>query len=289
MDNLTQDNTNQKLYSLNHDDLVSGPRVLADKLSKVDKLTDELAYLLVKREYKLFLCNVIDNPCFDKIKLSPRFINSLIQVCIEVELTYEERVYCNSMIYKELAKINNTYLQKLYYILAMVVNRSIVNRLMNCGVNQVLSSYLAVARKSSFEPKDNISRLNFSMMCSGSEVMTIQRITDIYCSIFNDVNDIKQLFLTTIRDVFVFNSDEDWITDKILQTANNMNIAILSIIETLELSSIESILRDYYAMVEIEDLDDSEVRISIKNLNKEIFPNISYIVGNLAKQNIFFP
>lgn len=270
--------------------LISGPISLAKIFSKIDNMNDEEAYDLIRKYYKEFFTNAILDTAYDSLKQSTRFINLLIQVCIDYTLSYEERVYCNSMIYNEFIKFNDKkYIQKLYFILGMVVNRTVTNRIMNCGIDSILSIYLAVARKSSFDKNTNISRLNFCITCSDPNVMTIQRITDLYCELFNTKEDIKDLFLNIAKDTYVFNSDDEWITDDILTIAKNMNIAILSILDTLDLDYIELILMKYHDMITIENIDESDARISFKYLDKNQYRSISLILDKLASKDIFLP
>lgn len=270
--------------------LISGPISLAKIFSKIDNMNDEEAYDLIRKYYKEFFTNTILDTAYDSLKQSTRFINLLIQVCIDYTLSYEERVYCNSMVYNEFIKFNDKkYIQKLYFILGMVVNRTVTNRIMNCGIDSILSIYLAVARKSSFDKNTNISRLNFCITCSDPNVMTIQRITDLYCELFNTKEDIKDLFLNIAKDTYVFNSDDEWITDDILTIAKNMNIAILSILDTLDLDYIELILLKYHDMITIENIDESDARISFKYLDKNQYRSISLILDKLASKDIFLP
>lgn len=271
-------------------EIISGPNALAKRLNKIEKLNDEFAYMLVKKEYKNFLSNIIDDSVFDKIKMSTKFINALTQVCLENKLTYDERIYCNSMIYKQLPKISNNYLRKIYYILGLVVNKTIANKIMSeCNLDQVLSSYLAVIRKSSFSSKDNIVRLNFSIMCLDPKLMTAQKITDLYCTVFNSSEDIRNLFLNTIVDNYVYNSDEDWITDDILATAKNMEIALLSILDSLDVRIIVDILMDYSRIVKLNALDSDEVRISFSRIDRKSFKNISIAIDELEYKDIKLP
>lgn len=270
--------------------LISGPISLAKIFSKIDNMNDEEAYDLIRKYYKEFFTNAILDTAYDSLKQSTRFINLLIQVCIDYTLSYEERVYCNSMVYNEFIKFNDKkYIQKLYFILGMVVNRTVTNRIMNCGIDSILSIYLAVARKSSFDKNTNISRLNFCITCSDPNVMTIQIITDLYCELFNTKEDIKDLFLNIAKDTYVFNSDDEWITDDILTIAKNMNIAILSILDTLDLDYIELILMKYHDMITIENIDESDARISFKYLDKNQYRSISLILDKLASKDIFLP
>lgn len=264
--------------------------ILANKLESINNLNEEDSYNLIKDEYKNFLSSIIDNPVFDKIKTNPKFIISLSQVCLETELTLDERVNCNSMIYKQLSITTKTpYLEKLYSFLGFVVNRTISNKLIQCGLTLSLASYLAVVRKSSFDIKNNINRMNFSILCLGPEIMTIQRITDIYATLSNTIEDIKILFLSTMTDIYVTYSSNQSITDDMRITNKNMNNALLSIVESLTPHDIESIFKEYNELIENNMYDENDVRFSLSNIDPKLFPKINYVVNYLYSKQIYLP
>ena len=258
---------------------------LANRLRDINTLPDEEVYMILRQSYQVFLSSAIHSEQFKFLRRNPKFITILSQVVIEVELTLEQRIYCNSMLYKEMSETtDNTYLQKLYYILGLHANQNMTHKIMSTGVDKVLSTYLAIIRKSSFETKDNVSRLNFTIMCAKPEVMTVQRITDIYCAIFNKVSEIKDLFLLIIRDTYVFTSEESWITDDILKIANNMNFAVLSLLESLDHDKLKDILRDYGNMALFEELKTKDVRFSFKKIDFTNFPNIFHVLIELRQE-----
>lgn len=263
------------------DSIVSGPNVFANRLSNMDKLTDEEIYTIIKTSYDIFLSSSINDPCFDFLKQSTRFITILSQVITEIELTLEQRIYCNGMIYKELSNTDNAYVQRVYYILGMLVNQTMVNKIMATSTEKIFAIYLAVLRESSFSQKDNVARLNFSILCASSSTMTIQHITDIYCALFNTIDEIKELFLLTIKDTYIFNSKEEWINSEVLQIASNMNYAILSLLESLPIAKLEPILTEYAHIILMEDLTEDDVRFSFRSMDLRSFPNIKLIVDKL--------
>jgi hypothetical protein len=264
--------------------IVFDPVTLANRLKDIDNIPDEEIYLILKQSYQIFLSNAIHSQDLIFLRRNPKFITILSQVVIEVELTLEQRIYCNAMLYKEMSETDNTYLQKLYYILGLHANQNMTHKIMATGVDKVLSTYLAIIRKSSFDMKDNVSRLNFTIMCAKPEIMTIQRITDIYCAIFNTVSEIKELFLLIVRDTYVFTSKEKWITDDILKIANNMNYAVLSILESLKHDKLKGILKDYGNMADFDELTSNDVRFSFKKIDFSNFPNIYNSLIELRKE-----
>ena len=271
------------------DSIVTSSKLLADKLANIDTMMDEDIYKIIRNSYQLILSDHINDSEIMPLRKNSRFISVLSQVIMDIELTLEQRIYCNSMIYKELSESENVYLQRVYYILGLLVNQNMVNKIIEVGVDKGLATYLAVVRKSSFSAKDNVSRLNFSIICAEPECMTTQRITDIYCTIFNTTDEIKDLFLATVKDTFILTSNEDWITHDMITIATNMNYAILSILESLPITKLRGILFDYANMVMIEDISRDEVRIQLSHLDPNQFPNISIIRREIIEKDLYLP
>ena len=274
-------------YSISMDEIVSGPSLLVERLKDIDNMTDNELYDILKTSYHIFLSNSINSPIFKTLRQHPRFIIVLSQIVVEVDLTLEQRVYCNAMLYKELSNLNpeNTTLQRVYYILGMNANYNMTKKIMDAGIKQALAIYLAIVRKSSFNNSDNISRLNFTIVCDKPDVMTVQTITNVYCAIFNTVEDIKNLFLLTIRDTYVFTANESWITEDTLRIASNMNFAVLSLLESLPIVKIKDILKEYGTMAMIDDLELEDVRFSFKRLDLTKFPKILEVMTYLRNEH----
>lgn len=265
-----------------------GPQTIADKLTPILTLPDEEAYLLLAGEYRNFLSNVNDHPCFDGFKHSARFISLLTQVCLAYQLTYEERVYCNAMVYKEINEVSEP-MKELLLNLAHAANRRMVSAFKKCGLDRTMAIFLAVSRKSSFQPKDCISRMNFAIMCSSPEIMTVQRITDIYCTSCSTVEDVNRLFSYTIRDAFIYHSNDAWITESHILIAHRMDSAILSILESLGEAQLFNLLEEYYSDVVLLHLSNNDVRFSFKQLNCMAFPKLAKVLDDMAKHKHYLP
>jgi hypothetical protein len=95
------------------------------------------------------------------------------------------------------------------------------------------------------------------------------------------------LFIYTAKDSFVYdkNNDADWIEESHITIANRMNNAILSILESLDSDNLTSILEAYYLYEVVEKkMDLEDVRISFKNIQPNVFPNIASVVAKLTKE-----
>ena len=269
---------------------MASPEVIADRYKKIMAMQDDNdAYTLLTTEYKDFFSPMIDDPAFEELKKSAKFISFLTQICLTEELSYEQRVYCNSMIYKTMMNASTT-MKKLLLNLGYVVNRNICTQLIGCGLDQNMASYIAVARKSSFYPRDCISRMNFCIVCISSDFMTAKRIADIYCIVCNTTDDIKKLFEVTMKDSFIYKSDASWITNDHIRTARNIDSALLSILNSLDYDVLFNILEEYYQDCQIANLDEDDVRFSFRQFNCDgTFANIDAVLLALSNHKHYLP
>lgn len=275
-------------YSIAPEKVAAGEESLLTKLDRILSSSPEDGYNIAKEEYKYFFDpTVIRDKKYHYLINKPKFLLSLIQVCMGTELTADERVCCNSMTYNGLSENSkDNYLIMLYYYLAMVANPGITNIITKCGVPQELSAYLAMCRRSSFEPRVNAGRLNFSIICLGSRMMTVQRIADIYAGICNSVEDISVLFNAIMVDTYDFGTLE-WSTPDIVEAYANMNNAILSIIDSLPPKQIEYVLIGYNDMIETKFYVDKEVRFSLKDISAKLFPNLTFMYNYFISKGIY--
>ena len=276
-------------YSISNALVDSGPTLLAKRLGNLDRLPDEFAYRLVKQEYKSFLSYIDRSEELMFLKSNTRFLTFLIQVCMEEALSYEDRIYCNNMIYNMFPV--NQYLAKLYTFLSTVVNNNMTHKIINiCEFNQVSSSYIAVARKSSFSFDENITRLISSIICIGldaSNDISVDKIEKLFNIIYPDTKEISQVFLHLLKDNYIYRSDEDWITSDIIYISNMINKAVLNIIESKDEPVINNILMQAHNMISIEGLEYEDLRFSLKKLDKSIYPKINVSINNLYRNDIY--
>ena len=276
-------------YKMTMEAIVVGPNILAEQLKNIEHMADEQIYTIINSSYSIFLSSSIEDPCLQFLKTNTRFLNILSQVLMEVTLTADQQIYCNSMIYQELSKTDNEYLKRVYYILAFTINQPVIDKLIKLGIKKGLAIYLATVYKSSFSNATNILRLNFSIICASSQTMTTQMITNIYCTLFNTVDEIKELFFNIIKDNLNFVSTESWVTEEMFDIATNMDYAILSILETLPLIKLSEIFIEYSNMATIEDLKEQEVRFSFHSINLDQFPVIKKLVQDMLDRQFVLP
>jgi hypothetical protein len=266
---------------------VTGPQLIADKLRPILTEPEEAGYLILASEYKNFLSNVNDHPCFDEFKNSPKFLSLLTQVCLAKKLTYEERVYCNAMIFKQI-NTKDEFVKVMLINLGLAANRNMTESFVKCGLDRTMAVFLAVSRKSSFNSRDCISRMNFAIMCTSPALMTAQRISDIYCACCNNEEDVYNLFATTNKDTI--SRGTEWYTQDHAIIESHMDSALVSILDTLPTKTLANILEAYY-LYEISryELDEDDVRIKFHALNPQQWPNISKALAMVEKKGYYVP
>lgn len=216
-------------------------------LYNIDSLPDNLAYSLVKKEYKNFFSPAGLDGSLDELKLNSRFIILLSQVIKDARgLGYQEQVYANNIILNMLSKVvNDLNMKNLYYELAKDVNFYeifLLNHLV--GLDNRLSIIMAVTSKASFDPDTNISRVLFTISCSDLNIMTVERIRDILFFLFGKDN-YEDIFMVNIKDTYLNTHDDEWINDSIININRNIDTAILINLNSLDINKVHHAILKY--------------------------------------------
>jgi hypothetical protein len=230
-------------------------------LKKIENMSEKETYELVKENYSIILSAIFN--CNSKeyqfLLSSPKFITALTQVATEIQLGYDEKIYCNKIIYDCIVYETDQYTRMLMFLLGDAVNKQTVRKLLGCDLDEELAIFLAVAVKSSFKTKINIKRLNFTLASSDPRFMTVQRVINIYEALFNRIGDV---FISTMLDIDILSSEEEWVTKEVTEANNNVTFANLLILESLEPIEITKVLVMY-----AEELAQKEESLKSQSLN----------------------
>ena len=265
---------------------------LLSKLRGINQMSEQETYELLKKEYSGILSDIFKRNSKDYRFLldSPRFITIMTQIVNEVEMLYDERVHCNSFIYKYIVYVEseeNSYIKKLLFLLGEALNKNTVRSLLGCELDEKLAIFLAVAAKSSFKPSVNIKRINFTIATALPSVMDTRRIIKIYEVLFTHVT---ELITTTLFDKDIINAQGEWVTKEILSVDNRITYAVMVILESMVpieitrcLISIAESYKMHYGYA------PNNCRISFASLDKKVFNKISIIVAQLEGDGYIFP
>ena len=260
------------------------------KLKNIDAMSEKETYEVLKDSYSHILADIFDcnNKEYRFLLASPKFLTILTQVVTESPITHDECVHCNRFIYDYIVYARqDEYVRKLLFMLGEAVNKTVTRKLLGCGVDEELAIFLAVATKSTFKEEVNIKRLNFTLATSNPGFMTVQKVVEIYEALFTRIG---FLFTTTMFDTSIPNTEDTWVTNEVLAANNNITLANLYILESMEPIEITRVLLLYaeeFKMVYRSDY--SLTRCSLHTLTPPNFIKTSIIVKQLEGDDIVLP
>lgn len=265
---------------------------LWSNLKKIENMSEKDTYGMVKENYSVILSTIFNckNKEYQFLLSSPKFITALTQVATELQLSYDEKIYCNKLIYDCIVYETDQYTRMLMFLLGDAVNKQTVRKLLGCELDEELAIFLSVAVKSSFKTKINIKRLNFTLATTDPKFMTIQKVVDIYQALFNRIGDV---FISTMLDIDIFTSEEEeWVTKDVIEANNNVTWANLLILESMEPIEITKVLVMYAEELAQKEGNIKElVRCSLHNLQPPTFVKTPILVKQLEGDsiNIYLP
>ena len=143
---------------------------------------------------------------------------------------------------------------------------------------------MALARSSDVDERINIKRLNLIMIQNPQKLMNTQMIINVYERLFDE---FRTVFQTTMFDVY--NDDETWVTEEMMEVNANISYAICIILNDLPVEAIKMILKGYTDdFSHIHCGDRSKIRFSMKSLSDD-FSRINAIVELLESEGYSVP
>lgn len=267
------------------DNPVFNIQVLKDMLMNIDNLTDQELYNLIAVSYDNILSNIFINGDTNYLDIftNQRFLTILNQVLYKVQLSYDNRIYCNKIAYDYLTiGPNNEYTRELLIVLAKTVNRGVLPSLVGLGLSEDFATMLALSRFSSKKELVNIKRLNFTICSAPKELMNEQMIVWIYEKLISNFTD---LFEGTMFDICDLNTVSQDYSD----IYSDISLAILTILECMPTQHIQKVLSryaaDFYSIMNI----NHNTRFSMQCLSQD-YARINHVVQYLKNvENIYVP
>lgn len=263
-------------------------QVLRDMLMNIDNLNDQQLYELVLKCYDNILSDIFINGNTEvqqkylTILVHPRFLTVLNQVMYKVQLSYDNRIYCNKIIYDYMSLNTNDdqYIKDLLLALARTVNRDIIPILIGLGLPEEVATFLTISKFSSKKELVNIKRLNHAICLSDPGVMTEEMIINIYEKL---INNITLLFEGIMFDLCNFNT----VSEDYADIYSLISLAVLSILNNLPSETIRSVLvayaGDFYSIMNTNQY----VRFSMQSLSMDYY-RVSQIVEYLRNVEMIY-
>lgn len=209
--------------------------------NELDRIITESYSIILSKEFikgnKNFIARLFTNT---------KFVVSLTKVLGGVrEFTAEQKTCCNKLIYDYfiLPHNKNGYVESLLYNLGMSINKAIIPVLLGIGLDQSTSHNLAIARYSTDNLVLATKRVNVIIVNSSVQLMTEQRIIDIYQKLFDNLMPLFEGIMFDKWDDSLLESDQE--KEEIYTL---INLALLDILNEMPKEMIVHILNQYHQL-----------------------------------------
>lgn len=262
------------------DDISVSVEALRQVLANIDNMPEQEIYNLIVGNYKFILKEIFsgNNHGFIGIWTNTKTLTIVNQAFYNINLTYEERIYCNKIVYDYItmsASNTDDYVKHLLLLFSKIVNRDIIPRLNALGIDEELCVRMAMARFSSMKEIINTRRLNLEIINQPSELMTEQMIVNIYCVLYNKLLPLFEGIIFDVWNVSDLNGNED-----MLEIYATINLALLDIINELESNKIRLLLESYLDEKRLI-YPDSQVRFNIRSFSPTDYPRLYDIISKI--------
>lgn len=279
----------EKIFVKFTDSCLFNKDIFKKKINSIDSISDNELYPLVKTCYRDMLNDIIRNNSleYNKAFYNARFLNCFISVIKYENFNISEIIACNRLAYdyivlKNEKEIDGT-IKNLLISIVKIVNKEIINILMNMNISSELSSYIVINRWSSLNDAVNVKRINFFL--SAHSDMDADVLRSIYEILF--AGKIEPLFISTMLDTY---NMEPWITEDFIKMHNNISFVVLKMLEESTIEEIQNILIKYSNIYIYKyNANPNSIRLSIRALDSNEFPRILSILEQLYIKQIYVP
>lgn len=260
---------------------------LKETILNMSSLSDDELRQVLKTSYGYIIDDIMYETDAEYIKAftDKRFLQELIKILNTVTLEPDRRICCNKLAYDYItSNSEDSYVKQLLFTMSKIVNKDKVPILMGFGIPEEFAVHMALSRYSSRKETINVRRLNFVIATTPKDFIDIQRIVNIYETLFDAVTPI---FEGTMFDVF--DATEEWVTEDILDIYSMITIAVLDILSNMPKAEIRKVLVSYANDYEyIYNRDYSKIRFSLRSIADD-FIRVIEVVEALDDENIYVP
>lgn len=253
--------------------------------------------VLIKNNIDIISNDILqEDPVYATLFRDPNFISAFIKAVNSVPMNYTTRIACNKITYDYFTSDNpDPVIKQQYLNMSRVVNRDIINRLINIGrdnpgmqipdrllLDETTACNLALSRYSSGNEKTNVKRLNFTIYHKDPEVMNEQMVVWIYEKLFTRVSD---LFQAIMFEVYTSQQHDDF-GESFTEIYGTVGLAILTIVNNMPPDKIQKVLMNYYEHWQY--LGYPQVRFSLRALSDD-YGKINDVNRYLTTKGIYIP
>ena len=262
------------------------------------EIYDFLSHNLSDTIYTLYANNNYQNK-YKSLFIDAKFLSVLNQALVNYKtqnssLSSYDTLYIDCILYWFIVnQYNNEYTKMLWYMIANTINEDTVNRLKSLNLFDIeLCNFLAIANNSSLIENVRVKRVNFTICTSIQRILSTEEFIAIYNTLYAGAFKgllLSVLFSHEIDNVFFEQENTD--RGKIAIANNNASIyAVLFMLEQMNAYDIIRLLKFvYYDYSNGFNYDSESLKISLKNLPKNLFPRILLAIENMTKEEMYLP
>lgn len=266
------------------------PETLYNKMKATfDSLGDRESYNLIKDNYKLILSDIFEKKERKEVSgfiayfTNTKFITCLTQVMYSETPDINTKRRLNKMCFDYVVlktKDRDAYMSGLMMSLSKTVNRDVIPKLCSdIPVPEDLAATIALSRFSSEKEVVNVKRLNKVLMMQPLDLLSEQKIVDIYLALFDHV---LPLFTGVMLDVV---SPQNMTSDA-EEIYGLITLSILDIMNELPISDIKKGLKLFDEDRKIL-YPDQPIRMNLKSCCEADFPRFIRALDELENEGVY--
>ena len=235
---------------------------------------------------------------YNHLFFDPKFLSVFNQALITYKsqnrLGVYDVIYVNISLYWYIVtQSTDEYIKMLWYMIADTINREEVEKLNSLKIFDIeLCNFLVIANKSSLVENTRIKNTIFTIYTSSLKPLTTEEFISIYNVLYP--KHFKGLLLTVLFDQTidnVFNGKEN--TERGILAITNRNTSVYAVLVMLERMNAYDIIRllkfVYYNYSNEYNYDSEVLKVSFKNLSKDLFPRICLAAENMINEDMILP
>ena len=224
------------------------PDVITETLEKIDSVSDQTIYDIIKTGYNMILDPSFINKPKNKIALGNafqciKFVSAFVNTLTNIKLDGMQSICANRLIYDYFTSSRqDSIITNALYTLGLSLNGKNVSCLCGKGLDRNLAIYLSVARHSSTNVQLTVKRVNV-IIINTPKVMSEQMIVWIYEELYPDK--LMDLFNGIMFDAWDFKDEELALEEEQEDTYATINLAILDILNEIPTTMCVQLFRNY--------------------------------------------
>lgn len=241
------------------------------KLAEIDSMPDSEIDAFVKVSYPTILYKIANKIDLSYLKgfTTVKFLTALEKILREdynnTLFSQDYKIYFNSIAYDYLSfkkSQRDENIATLLFNISRLLNRNTINILLGAGISESIASYIALSYHSSMDDKIIIPRVNFVLLHENPQVMTTQRIVNIYERLYNN---LIPLFLYTLCDVVEIDENvPNYESKRMIYEAEAD--AVVAILNNMPSNMIHGVLIAFYEYCVYNNYLIANIRYSLRAL-----------------------